>query len=254
MGPINYGALQAQLNLTPLQQGFEMRRNNRLQSAEAQQRETIAQLAREKFEYDQHQDENYLHDVEAWKAGGGTAEGLRDLAMRHPEQSDRLLKAGDSYNAAQKNDMITTGFTTMGALAAGNVELAKQTLSDRVTALDRARIDSTHTRQALDMLRNGNIDGARTYLSYAMSGLVGADHTASVMGSLGIGRKAENDERRLDLDERQAGVAERRLNETERHNRRQEGLSAAAGARAERKARSGGKAGGSKLPSGFIPD
>lgn len=254
MGPVNYAALQAQLDLSPLQRGLQMRSNNRLASAEVQRQENAQQLAREKFEYDHAQDENYLRDVQAWKDSGGTAEGLRDLAMRHPEQSHRLLKAGDSYNAAQKNDMITAGFTTMGALASGNIDLAKRTLSDRVTALDRGGIDSTETRQALDMLRNGNIDGARTYLSYAMSGLVGADHTASVMGSLGIGRKAENDERRLDLDERQAGVAERRLNETERHNRRQEGLSAAAGARAERKARSSGKTGGSKLPSGFIPD
>lgn len=254
MGPINYGALQSQLDLSPLRQGMQMRQNNRLQQAEVHQRDVVAQLARDKFEADQEQDAEYLRDVEAWKASGGAPDGLRDLALRHPEQSERLLKAGESYTTGQKNDMIQTGFRTLGALAAGNTELAIKQLSDRSEALTRARIDNSHTKVAIDMLRKGDVTGARTYLSYAMSGLIGADHTATIMGELGIGKKAENDERRLDLADRQAGVAERRLNETERHNRRQEGLSAAAGARAERKAATGGKTGGSKLPSGFIPD
>ncbi|GAA3714459.1 hypothetical protein GCM10022268_24000 [Sphingomonas cynarae] len=254
MGPNNYVALQSQLDLTPLRQGLQMRNNNRLQQAEVQQRDLVAQLARDKFEADHEKDAEYLRDVEAWKAGGGQPDGLRDLALRHPEQSERLLKAGDSYTSGQKNAMIQTGFGTLGALAAGNIELAVRTLSERSEALTRARIDNSHTKAALDMIRAGNVDGARTYLSYAMSGLVGADDAARIMGELGIGKRAENDDRRLDLADRQAVVAERRLDESERHNRRQEGLSAAAGARAERKARSGGKAAGTKLPSGFVLD
>lgn len=252
--PVNYAALQSQLDLSPLRQGLQMRNNNRLQQAEVQQRDTIAQLARNKFEYDQQQDASYLRDVEEWKAGGGTPEGLRDLALKHPDQSERMLKAGDSYNAVQKNDMITTGFTTMGALAAGNIELAKKTLSDRVTALDRARIDSTHTRSALDMLRKGDVDGARTFLSYAMSGLVGADHTASVMGELGIGARA-------DASRRDDDRADAQFKETQRHNRASEANAAADNARADRadvraatKAKAGGKASGAKLPSGFVLD
>jgi hypothetical protein len=253
MQPINYGLLQTQVDLSPLRQGLQMRQNNQLQSVEAQQRASIAQLAREKFEYDQQQDIDYARDVEAWKAGGGTPEGLRDLALRHPDQSDRLLKAGDSYDAGHKKSMIETGFSTLGALQAGNIELAKKNLSDRAGALERAHIDSSHTRAALDMLNKGDVNGARSYISYAMSGLVGAEHTAGIMGELGIGARA-------DASRRDDARADAQFEETKRHNRATEANTAAdnvradrASARADRKAAGGGSR-GSKIPSGFIPD
>lgn len=172
MGPTNYGALLTQLDLSPLREGFQMRSFNRNQEAQAQLGQATKQLAREKFEYEQQKDADYLRDVEAWKAAGAPSDGLRDIALKYPEQSDRLLKAGDSYTAHMKNDMITAGFSVLGALAAGNVDLAKRTINDRITALDRARIDSTETRAIRDMLSKGDVNGARAYIGYAMSGLV----------------------------------------------------------------------------------
>lgn len=217
--PINYSGLLTQVNLAPLQQGLAQRRQNQIVEDQLQERQQVRQLAQAKFEYDKQKDADYLAAVEAYKQNP-TPAALRDLAIRFPDQSAALMKAGESYSGAQKQDLLGAGFGALGALSAGKNDLAIKTLEDRVTALKGSGIDTSHTQAAIDMIKSGDTKGAQAYLSYAMSGLVGADHAAGILDSLGVGAKAED--RRADNERQAAQQAE-----TARHNRVIEGQGAA---------------------------
>jgi len=251
ISPINYGALQSQLNLNPLQQGLAIR-DNRVQETEArQERQAVRQLATAKFEADQQQDADYIQAVEAYKADP-TPANLRDLGIRFPEKAKALMDAGDSYTSGQKRDLIGAGFSALGALSAGKKDLAIQTLQDRVTALKGSGVDTSHTQAAIDMIRNGDTTGATSYLSYAMSGLVGPDHAAGVMESLGVGKKAEDRsadnaraDRALDLREQSLEASIARANEASARADRREARQGSGG---------GGKGGGDAYEYRIGPD
>jgi hypothetical protein len=217
--PINYTAGLAQLDASPLVQALGIRRQNQAQKAESQARAQQAQLARDKFVYDQQKDADYQEAVKAYQANP-TPQALRDLGMQFPEQSERLVKAGDSYTTAAKQDLVGAGFSALGAIAAGNTPLAIDTLQRRRDGLANSGVDTSHTDAAIQMLKDGKSKEATAYLSYAMSGLVGADHAASILDQLGYGAKAED--RRADNERQAAGQAE-----TARHNRVEEGQGAA---------------------------
>jgi hypothetical protein len=234
MGPIDYGSMQARLDFSPLVQGLQLRQQKQNVEADNKRQDYVAQLARDKFTIDQQEHAAYLADVEAYKADP-TPTRLRDIGLKHPEQAAALQKAGDSYTTAQKQDLIGTGFGALGALAA--------TLEKRIEALKNSGIDTSHTQAAVDMIKAGKSKEATAYLSYAMAGLVGSDHAASVMETLGVGGKAddkradnERQDRKLELDERRVSNSERATNAAiSRGN--------AASARADRKAAAGGKGG-----------
>jgi len=265
-GPINYSGLLTQLNLQPLQQGLAQRRQNQYQQtqieaqqAETQQRTQAAQLAQRQFELKAGEQQAYVDAVTAYK-GNPTPEALRDLSVRFPDHAKELSDAANSYSTSQKNDIIGTGSATLGALSAGNTELAIRTLSDRKSALAGAGVDTSHTDAIIDMIRKGDTKGAQAMLSYVLAPMVGSDHVAGMMETLGIGAKseraeaaAERDERRLDQNDRRIGIEARRADATIAQGNARVELSRAAGARAATKAKSGGK-GGSKLPAGFVLD
>lgn len=243
MDPINYGALQQQLNLQPLAQGLQLRRQNQAFEAQQERQQAITQLAQQKFELDQQQDAQYLQAVQAYQANP-TPEALRDLGIRFPDKAAALQKAGDSYTTSQKQDLIGAGFSALGALAANNVPLATSTLEKRRDALKNSGIDTSHTDAAIQMLKDGKTKEATAYLSYAMSGLVGADHAAGVMESLGVGKKAED---RAADNERQDRALDLREKATEASIARGEAASARAeraADRADRKAAGSGSGGG----------
>ncbi|WP_398457430.1 hypothetical protein [Sphingomonas albertensis] len=242
MGPIDYSSLQSQLDLSPLLRAGQIRDQKRNIQADNNRQEAIAQLARDKFTIDQQEHAAYLADVEAYKADPSPTR-LRDIGLRHPEQAAQLQKAGDSYTSAQKQDLIGTGFGALGALAAGNTDLAASTLEKRIDALKNSGIDTSHTQAAVDMIKAGKTKEATAYLSYAMAGLVGSDHAASIMETLGVGGKA--DDRRADNErqDRKIELDERRVSNSERATNAAISRGDAASARADRKAAGGGKGG-----------
>lgn len=242
-GPIvDYSALQSQLDLSPLIQAGQLRQQKRNIEADNQRQDKVAQLARDKFAVDQQEHAAYLTDVEAYKSDPTPAR-LRDIGLKYPEQAEALKKAGDSYTSSQKQDLVGAGFGALGALAAGNTDLAASTLEKRITALKNSGIDTSHTQAAVDMIKAGKSKEATAYLSYAMAGLVGSDHAASVMETLGVGGKA--DDRRADNErqDRKIELDERRVSNSERATNAAISRGNAASARADRKAAGGGKGG-----------
>lgn len=254
-GPINYGAMLTQLDFSPLQRGLQQRDNKQALQAQMERQGAIQQLAQRQFEAKAADQQAYIEAVNAYKANP-TPVALRDLGIRFPEHQKELQDAGDSYTSVQKQDLIGAAVSSLGALAVNKPDLAIKTLTDRVTALKDSGIDTSHTQAAIDMIKNGDIKGATAYLSYATAGLVGADHTAGIMETLGVGGKAED--RRAD-NERQDRMLAVRERATDAQISRGEAASARAeraADRADRKAAGGGSGGGkkTKLPAGFILD
>jgi hypothetical protein len=219
--PINYGALLTQINLAPLQQAAALRQEGKFQKEKILEQQRTTQLARTKFEYDQQRDTEYKNAVEAYLTNpASTPQDLFNLEMRFPDQSGRMAEAGQSYRMSQQQDMLGAGMGAIGALAAGKNDLAIKTLQDRVTALQNSGVDTSHTQAAIDMIKSGNVSGARNYLSYVLSPLTGAEHMAAMLDSFGVGAKAED--RRADNERQAAQQAE-----TARHNRVTESQGAA---------------------------
>jgi len=245
--PINYSGLLTQVNLAPLREGIQLRQQKQIAKDQIAERQQTRQLAQAKFEYDHQKDVDYLEAVKNYQLHP-SAQALRDLAIRFPDKASDLLKAGDSYNRAQKQSLVEATSGTLGALAAGKNDLAIKTLTDRATALEGSGIDTSHTQSAIDMIKAGNVKGATAYLSYVMSGLVGADHTAGIMDSLGIGGKAEDRridneraDRALAIQQQRADTADRRAESSDARAERRE---ARADAREARLARGGSAASG----------
>ena len=214
--PINYGALMPQLDLSPLTRGLQQRQANQFQSAQLQEQKDRTQLAQRQFELKAQDQQAYLAAVEAYRENPSPA-ALRDLGIRFPDHQKELQDAGDSYTASQKQDLIGAGFSALGAISAGNVPLAIDTLTKRRDAFKNSGIDTSHTDSAIQMLKDGKIKEATAYLSYAMGGLVGTDHAAGVLETLGVGGKA--DDRRADnaradkaltIQQQRADTADRR--------------------------------------------
>jgi len=238
--PINYDALLTQLDFSPLVQGLQLRQANKA-------RQAAVQLARDKFTLDQQQDAEYIQAVNDYRADP-SAERLRDLSIRFPDKQEALSKAADSYDAGAKRNLVEAASSALGALAANKPDAAIGVLERRRAGLKNSNVDTTQTDQAIALIRSGDTTGARAMLSYALSGLVGGEHTASMLDTLGYGGKAE--ERAADR-----AFKDRQQSETERHNRATEGT---ANARVAVSAKKGaGKSKGSgkgKLPAGFILD
>ncbi|RZA06413.1 MAG: hypothetical protein EOP02_38345, partial [Proteobacteria bacterium] len=234
-GPINYSGLLTQLDFAPLQRGLQLRAQNRALEAEQDQRNQTIQLAQSKFTVQQQDDAAYRDALAAYSAKP-TPEALRDIGMRFPDHQKALQDGADSYTTGQRNDLLKTGFSVLGALSAGNKDLASKTLQDRRDALAKGGINTEQTDAAIQMINAGKLPEAQAYVSYAMSGLVGSDHVAGVMESLGVGGKADDrraDNQRQDL---KLKIDERRIANSERATDAAIARGDAASARAERAA------------------
>lgn len=210
IGPINYAGMMAQLDISPVLQAVELR--DRRAAVEAQRAQVAAatQLAQNKFTVEMNENAEYRAALEDYSAAP-TAEKLRDIGMRFPDHAKALQDGAAAYTEAQRRDVLGTGTAVLGSLSAGLNDQAIKALTERRTALANSGINTDQTDAAIKLIRDGKIDQAKAYLSYAMSGLVGADHMASIMTSLGIGQKAENDDRRLDIAERGINARERQV-------------------------------------------
>jgi hypothetical protein len=208
MDPINYSGMLAQLDASPLNRLAQQETNRVGVKAEIEQRNEVRQLAQRQFDMKSADAQAYQAAVEAYKADPSPA-ALRDLGIRFPEHQKELQDAGDSYTASQKQDLIGAGFSALGALASNKPDLAIKTLDDRMAALRGSNVDVSHTQAVRDMIKSGDLKGATALLSYAMGGLVGADHASGVLETLGVGGKAED--RRADnaRQDRQLDVRER---------------------------------------------
>lgn len=249
MDPINYSGQLQQLDLSPLLQRLQLADQRQDRRVMRQQGQAQVQLAREKFDVEQQRDAAYVAAVKSWKDTGGSPEGLRDLALQFPEQSERLLKAGDSYESGAKRLLIGDLASVMGALSVKNPTLALSILDKRNGGLVNGGIDNSHTLEVTRMIKAGDLDGARSYLAYALSGLVEPSQAASVMEALGIGAQAEGRARDDARADRAQGETERHNRVVERQGQARVGISAAASARADRKASTAGKRG--KSSGGF---
>lgn len=245
MGPINYGALQSQLDLSPLRQGFALRDQRTAQRDVIAERQQVRQLAEAKFTAEQDEDKAYREALTGFSADPSPA-ALLDISARFPDHSKALQEGFKTYTSGQQRDIIGTTVNVLGAVQAGNIDLAKRTLADRKEALQRAGVDTSHTDAAQRLIASDDPAVRKqgmAYLATVLSGAVGAEDAAKIMENFGIGAKAEREDRRLDVTERTSALAERRIEESERHNRTMEGqgaarvdLSRAAGARAAAKA------------------
>ena len=208
--PINYEAMLTKLDFTPLLRAQQMRDQREVAKAEISQRSAARQLAQDQFNQKLNEDAEYKAALEGYRANP-TPEALRDIGMRFPDHAEALRKGADAYTEAQRKDLLSAGTSVLGSLSAGLTNDAIKVLTERRTALKNSGINTDQTDAAIQLIKDGKIDQAKAYLSYAMSGLVGADHMASIMTSLGIGQKAENDDRRLDIAERGINVRERQV-------------------------------------------
>lgn len=251
MGPIDYGSLLQQLDVSPLLNGLQVRnQRDEVRSAD-RQRQAQVQLAREQFDAKQQHQAGYLAALKAWRDGGGDPQGLRDLALQFPDESEGMVRAADSYEAGSKRSIITDVSSVLGALGSNNPQIALSTLRQRRTALANGGVDTSHTDAAIEMIKSGDLSGARAFLGYSLGGLIGWDHAAGVMETLGLGDKADRarrDDARADAD----------LEERRRHNRATEGVQtdrvgiARSAAARTGSGRGGGR--GNKPPTGFVLD
>lgn len=256
MDPINYSGMLTQLDLSPLQRGLGMRRDNRQQDAQIQNQQAIRQLAEQKFSAEMANDQAYQQALTEFKANP-TSQGVLDLSARFPDHAKALEDGFKTYTAGQQQDIIRTTTTVLGALHAGNRDLAVQNLTERRDALRRAGVDTTHTDAAIKMVQSNDPaeqKQGQAYLAMVLTGAIGGEAASGILDRFGYGAKAEN--QAADNARADATAAE-----TARHNRVMEGqgaarvdLSRAAGARAAAKGAGKGKSGGSKLPTGFVLD
>lgn len=235
MGPIDYSALQTKLDFSPLVQGLQLRQQKQNIQADNERQDKTVQLAREKFTLDQQEHAAYLADVDAYKADPSPT-NLRNLGLNHPELSDQIFRAGNSYSAATKQDMVGSGFQAIGSLATGNPDAAVSALEKRVEGLKNSGVDTSHTQAAVDMIKGGKTKEAMAYLSYAMAGLVGPDHAASIMETLGVGGKADDKRADNERADARAELEERRVTNSERATNAAIARGDAASSRAERAA------------------
>lgn len=239
---IDYESMLTKIDLSPLLRAQQLGDQREVARADIASRNAQTQLAQNKMTAQLEEDVAYRAALEEYKASP-TPDRLRDIAMRFPKQQDALTAGAKAYTEAQRTDLLSAGFGTLGALAAGKTDLAIKTLTERRTALANSGINTDQTDAAIQLIKDGKVQDAKAYISYAMSGLVGADHAASVMNSLGIGQKAENDERRIDIAERRAEASiaqgDARLSLSERAADRAD----RAAARAERKGAGAGAGG-----------
>jgi len=242
-GPINYGALMEQLDTSPLMQGFQLRNQGQAlqeqsldrQAMRADQQQRI-QLAQAKFTADQANDAAYQEGLGSYLSNP-TPQALLELSARFPEHQKALQDGADSYSAGQKNDLVVAATSTLGALSAGKTDLAIKTLNERRDALAKAGINTDQTDAVIDLVKNGKTREAQGYLGYALSGLIGPEHSSSMLQTLGIGAKADNAEaaaaradRALDLRERSLQASIDRSNEASaRADRRESRLAGGGG-------------------------
>ncbi len=241
-GPINYSGLLTQVDFSPLQQGLQLRNQKQAIQAQEQQRAAAVQLAENKFSAEQQEDAAYQQALGGYLSNP-TPEALREIASRFPDHQDALQKGADAYTTGQRNDLLKTGFGVLGALSVGKTDLALNMVVERSDALQKGGINTDQTDTLKQLIRDGKIEEAKAYVSYAMSGLVGSDHVAGVMESLGVGKKAEDRaadnaraDRTLDLRERQTDATIARGEAASSRAER-------AADRADRKAAGGGKGG-----------
>jgi hypothetical protein len=235
MGPIDYGALQAKLDFSPLVEALQRRQAKKNIQADNERQDKTVQLAREQFTLKRQEHAAYLADVEAYKADP-TPGNLRNLGLSHPDLSDQIYKAGNSYTTAAKQDLVGSGFSAIGALAAGNPDLAVSGLEKRITGLKNSGVDTSHTQAVVDMIKAGKTKEATAYLSYAMAGLVGTDHAAGIMETLGVGGKADDKRADNERADARAELEERRVTNSERATNAAIARGDAASSRAERAA------------------
>ncbi|MEG3083704.1 hypothetical protein U1707_08620 [Sphingomonas sp. PB2P12] len=253
MGPIDYGSLQAKLDFSPLMQGLQLRQAKQNIQADSERQDKTVQLAREQFTVNQQEHAAYLADVEAYKADP-TPGNLRNLGLNHPDLSDQIYRAGNSYTTAAKQDLVGSGFSAIGALAAGNPDLAASGLEKRITGLKNSGVDTSHTQAAVDMIKAGKTKEATAYLSYAMAGLVGTDHAAGIMETLGVGGKADDKRADNERQDRALNLNERRADATIARGEAASARAERAADRADRKAAGGGGGGSGNYEYRIGPD
>lgn len=242
-GPINYGGLLEQLDVSPLQNGLAMRQRNQAFEAQQQQEQQRVQLATAKFTAEQMQNAEYQRDLDGYLRNP-TPEALREIGARYPDHQKALQEGADSYSAGQKNDLVVAATSTLGALSAGKTDLAVKTLTERKDALAKAGINTDQTDAVIDLVKTGKVKEAQGYLGYALSGLIGPEHSSSMLQTLGIGARAEDQRADNERADRALDIRERSLQSSIDHANE-------ASARADRReARLAGGGGSSSGASG----
>jgi hypothetical protein len=262
MQPIDYTSMLTQLDVSPLQRGFAIRDQRQAFEADRERQAATIQLARDKFTADQVQNEAYRTWLGEYNATAPAELGskLREGMTLFPEQAKALKDGFDTYTAAQAKDVISTGASVVGALAAGNTDLATAKLSERRDGLRNAGVDTTQTDAALAMVKAAGSDPAKRdqairFLAMALTPAIGVDGVETLLKSVGLDAATQRAEAKDARDERRLEAMERRTDAQIRATEARIGFSAQANdraerasARAERKGSVGG--GGSRGSSG----
>ena len=244
MQPINYGAMLPQLDFTGLQRGLAIRDDRRQAQQVTDARMAQIQLATDKAAREAADKARYQDRVKEVLENPST-EAYQRMFLEFPDQLDGLKAGLESYTGAQKSRNMNAAMEVLGLVNAGAVPAAVARLKARRTALAEAGETTEITDTIIADLESGDekrIARAKGTAAFALYPMLG-DDADKVLNTLGLGAKAETDDRRLDIAERRAETAEeqgeRRLGLSERAADRAD----AAAARAERKASA--KGGGS---------
>lgn len=240
MEPINYGALQTQLDLSPLQRGGAMRRDNRAQEAQELDQRERRQLAQAKFTQEQEGDVEFQEWLKTFSLNPNPMDLLFG-ASKFPSHANALQEGFKGYKTAQQQDIIGTVVGAMGMVSAGNAAGAVAKITERRDALKRNGIDTTQTDAAIELFKSPDPVKQKqgvALLSTVLWGAVGSDDAAKIMSSFGLGAKDDLAERKLAQTDRSLELRERSVDASIAR-------SDAANARADRAEARRGASGGS---------
>jgi len=238
--PINYSAMLAQLDVSPLLQLQQVQAQKRESAANEQYRQQQIGLLRQEAQEKAAQREAYDADVQVYMADPSSA-NLMGLIAKHPDQHQALRTMADQQDAAVKRRNFEAAMTLGGLVSAGQMDKALIVARKRREALANAGESTEITDSMITALQNGDAAAVRAVTGLVIAASGEPNQTKPVLETLGwdaASRRAERDDARADA----AAV------ETQRHNRVTEGQGAArvrlsqqAGDRAATKAHAGTK-------------
>jgi hypothetical protein len=163
------------------------------QLALGQQTQQANALKLQAAQAQQAQDEQYQQDVAAWTQAGSPATGLTGLIAKYPDQYKALQAGWQVKDDAQRTADLGYFGGVHAALQKGNTQLAAKLIQDRITAEQKAGLDTTQDQQLLEGIQKGDqqsIDSARGYSLAQIAAATGPAKFADTFDAAGEGDKS----------------------------------------------------------------
>jgi hypothetical protein len=248
IGPIDYGSMLTQLDVTPLLQASQIRGQRKQGEAQTAAIQARTQLAKTELEAKAAKEA-------AWTASIGdvmknpTTQGFNNLLLRYPDEAAAIKAASDAQTAGQRTRNVQAAMTLGGLVNSGMTDRALAFLQERKGALVEGGESTEVTDDLIDALKKGDTTRVKALSGLVIAGTLG-DGAGDVLETLGWGPKAQRDAAKDERDAERLRLAQEREDRMERATN-----AAIAGrnrddARQDRRATGGGGSGGG--PSGFI--